>query len=121
MLTKVPTFLSRWHKRSDKELAQTRASIAIEDSKPVREETTDRNPTYAWINQELAKAKSDLAAYQAQAAATQAIVDQYQAKSRDLDQKGIIEGGFAAQYKSYRGKLVFSTCGSARKREWKTP
>jgi uncharacterized protein involved in exopolysaccharide biosynthesis len=84
----------------DKELAQTRASIAIEDAKPVREETTDRNPTYAWINEELAKAKSDLAAYQAQAAATQAIVDQYQAKSRDLDQKGIIEGDLLRNIKS---------------------
>ena len=66
----------------------------------MREETTDRNPTYAWINEELAKAKSDYAAFSAQAAATQAIVDQYQTKSRDLDQKGIIEGDLLRNMKA---------------------
>ena len=76
----------------DKQLAQTRASIAAEDAKPVREETTDRNPTYAWINAELAKAKSDYAGLQARASATQAIVTQYQATSRDLDQKSLLQG-----------------------------
>src|SRR5208282_4397149 len=33
----------------DKELTETRASIANEEAKPLRDETTDRNPTYAWI------------------------------------------------------------------------
>ena len=84
----------------DKELAQTRASIATEEAKPVREETTDRNPTYAWINEELAKAKSDYAGLQASAIATQAIVNQYQARSRDLDQKGILEGDLLRNMKS---------------------
>jgi uncharacterized protein involved in exopolysaccharide biosynthesis len=84
----------------DKELAQTRASIAAEDAKPVREETTDRNPTYAWINEELAKAKSDYAGLQARATATQAIVAQYQARSRDLDQKGLIEGDLLRNMKA---------------------
>jgi uncharacterized protein involved in exopolysaccharide biosynthesis len=76
----------------DKQLAQTRASIAAEDAKPIKEETTDRNPTYSWINEELAKAKSDYAGLQARETATQAIVAQYQERSRDLDQKGLIEG-----------------------------
>jgi uncharacterized protein involved in exopolysaccharide biosynthesis len=84
----------------DKQLAQTRASIATEDAKPVREETTDRNPTYAWINGELAKAKADYAGFQARAVATQSIVDQYQKKSRELDQKGIIEGDLIRNIKA---------------------
>ena len=84
----------------DKELAQTKASIATEEAKPVREETTDRNPTYSWINEELAKAKSDYAGLQASAIATQAIVNQYQATSRDLDQKGILEGDLLRNMKA---------------------
>lgn len=73
----------------DKELTETRASIANEEAKPLRDETTDRNPTYAWINEELAKAKADDAALRARAAATQSIIAQYQANAHDLEQKGL--------------------------------
>ena len=75
----------------DKELTETRASIASEESKPLRAETTDRNPTYAWITEELAKAKADDSGLHARAAATQAIVAKYQASAHDLDQKGIVQ------------------------------
>jgi uncharacterized protein involved in exopolysaccharide biosynthesis len=73
----------------DKELAETRVSIANEEGKPLRAETTDRNPTYAWITEELAKAKADDSALKARATSIQAIVARYQANAHDLDQKGI--------------------------------
>ncbi|HZQ95694.1 MAG TPA: GumC family protein [Candidatus Sulfotelmatobacter sp.] len=75
----------------DKELADTRASIAAEESKPLRDETTDRNPTYAWISEELAKAKAEDNALQARAAAIRTIVARYQANAHDLEQKGIVQ------------------------------
>ncbi len=75
----------------DKQIADTRASIASEEAKPLREQTTDRNPTYAWINEELAKAKSDYSALQARAAATQAVVGLYQAKAQKLEENGLIQ------------------------------
>jgi uncharacterized protein involved in exopolysaccharide biosynthesis len=75
----------------DKEVADTQASIAAEEAKPIKEETTDRNPTYAWINEELAKAKAERSGLQARAAAQQAIVGTYEAQARDLEQKGLVE------------------------------
>ena len=69
----------------------TKASIAIEEAKPLKEQTTDRNPTYAWINEELAKAKSDYSALQARAVATQAIVGVYQAKAHQLEESGLVQ------------------------------
>ncbi len=75
----------------DKQIADTRVAIAAEDSKPIREEVTDRNPTYAWINEELAKARADYSALQARAAAMQAIVSEYEGKSRQLEAKGIVQ------------------------------
>jgi uncharacterized protein involved in exopolysaccharide biosynthesis len=75
----------------DKQIADTRAAIAAEDAKPLREATTDRNPTYAWINEELAKAKSDYSSLQARAAATQAIVALYQGKAQKLEQNGLVQ------------------------------
>ena len=75
----------------DKEIADARASIVAEESKPIRAETTDRNPTYSWINEELAKAKAEDSGLQARAAAIQATVSNYETKTRDLDQKGIVQ------------------------------
>ena len=75
----------------DKQLAETRTSIATEEGKPIKDETTDRNPTYAWVNEELAKAKADDSGLQARAAAIQATVAQYKGKSHELEQKGIQE------------------------------
>jgi uncharacterized protein involved in exopolysaccharide biosynthesis len=71
------------------QIAQARAAIAAEDKAPVREETTDQNPTYQWVDGELAKARADLASYQAQAAATTKIVRDYGSSARLLGQKDI--------------------------------
>jgi uncharacterized protein involved in exopolysaccharide biosynthesis len=84
----------------DKQIAETRASIATEESKPVRDETTDRNPTYAWVNEELAKAKADDSGLQARAAAMQAIVSKYQGKAHELEQKGIQQQELLRQVKT---------------------
>jgi uncharacterized protein involved in exopolysaccharide biosynthesis len=75
----------------DKQIADTRASIVSEESRPIREETTDRNPTYGWINEELAKARADYSGLQARAAAMQAIVSTYETKARELDEKGLVQ------------------------------
>jgi uncharacterized protein involved in exopolysaccharide biosynthesis len=90
----------------DKELAETRASIASEEGKPVRDETTDRNPTYAWINEELAKAKADDSGLQARAAAIQATVAKYQGKSHELEQKGIQEQDLLRKVKTEEGNYL---------------
>ena len=71
------------------QIAQARAAIAAEDKAPVHEETTDRNPTYQWVDEDLAKARADLASYQAQAAATAKIVRDYRSSALLLDQKDI--------------------------------
>lgn len=73
----------------DKEIEETQKSIAAEEAKPLKDETTDRNPTFAWITDELAKAKAEESGLQARAAAMRAIVAQYQEKAHELDQKGI--------------------------------
>jgi succinoglycan biosynthesis transport protein ExoP len=75
----------------DKEIADARAQIVTEESTPIRAETTDRNPTFGWINEELAKAKADYSGLQARAAAIQAIVATYETNARELDQKGLVQ------------------------------
>jgi len=75
----------------DKQIAETKTAIADEETKPLKEQTTDRNPTYAWINEELAKAKADYSALQARAAATQAIVAVYQTRAQKLEETGLVQ------------------------------
>jgi uncharacterized protein involved in exopolysaccharide biosynthesis len=75
----------------DKEIADTKSALAKEEGTPVSEETTDQNPTYQWINEELAKAKSDLRGLKARETATQAIVNVYTNSARVLDEKGLLQ------------------------------
>ncbi len=75
----------------DKQIADTRASIATEEAKPLREQTTDQNPTYSYVTTELAKAKADYSGLQARAAAMQSIIGMYKTQATQLEQKGIQE------------------------------
>ena len=73
----------------DKEISDTKIQITTEESKPLKAETTDRNATYSWISEELAKAKADDSALKAKATSIQLIVAKYQSTAHELDQKGI--------------------------------
>ena len=76
----------------DKQITDTRAALTLEETSPVKEETTDQNPTYAWVNGELAKAKSDLAGLEARETALNAIVDVYMSQAHKLEEQGILQG-----------------------------
>jgi uncharacterized protein involved in exopolysaccharide biosynthesis len=76
----------------DKEINDTRSALTLEETSPVKEETTDQNPTYAWVNSELAKAKSDLAGLEARETALNAIVGVYISQAHKLEEQGILQG-----------------------------
>lgn len=84
----------------DKQISDTKAQIADEESKPVRENTTDVNPTTQYVTTELAKAQADYSALQARAAATQTIVGMYRKQAEDLEQKGIVHGDLVRTQKA---------------------
>jgi uncharacterized protein involved in exopolysaccharide biosynthesis len=84
----------------DKQIEDTRASIASEESKPLRDKVTDENPTYSWIGTELAKAKADYSGLQAREAATQTIVAMYQGSTRQLEEKDLARHDLARTAKT---------------------
>jgi uncharacterized protein involved in exopolysaccharide biosynthesis len=61
----------------DRQIADTTAAIADEEGKPVRDETTDQNPGYQFIKDELAKAQVELSGYRARASAVRGIAIDY--------------------------------------------
>ena len=75
----------------EKQIADTRASIAAEESKPIREETTDQNPTYQWLRSELAKAETDLRGLKAKTSAADTIAHQYRDTARHLQDSGLVQ------------------------------
>jgi uncharacterized protein involved in exopolysaccharide biosynthesis len=88
LLTKYePTY--RLVQEVDAQIAQTQASITKEAQSPVREDTTDQNPTYQWVVGELAKAKADLPTLQANADATANTIRDYRGRLLALEQKGV--------------------------------
>jgi uncharacterized protein involved in exopolysaccharide biosynthesis len=74
----------------EEQIAQTRAAIAGAEKAPLRDETTDRDPTYEALRAELAKSKTEFAATQARTAATSALIRTYRTESQQLDRKELL-------------------------------
>jgi uncharacterized protein involved in exopolysaccharide biosynthesis len=73
----------------DTQIAQTRTAIA--DAEKLRDETTDRNPIFEWVDSELTKARSQLAAERARAETLKRTVRSYGEEASNLDRKEVIE------------------------------
>jgi len=93
----------------DKELADTNAALAKEESSPVKEEVTDQNPTYAWVSAELAKAKADLSGFQARETSLVTIVNGYKEQAQQMEQQGILQGDLMRTEKADEANYLLYT------------
>jgi len=75
----------------EQQIKQAREAIVAAENAPLRDETTDRDPTYEAVRSELTKANTDLAALQARAGATSAMIRSYRTKSERLDHQEIVQ------------------------------
>jgi uncharacterized protein involved in exopolysaccharide biosynthesis len=75
----------------EQQIAQARDAIAAAEKAPLRDETTDTDPTYEALRAELAKANTELAALQARATATESMVGSYRAQSQRLGQEELLQ------------------------------
>jgi uncharacterized protein involved in exopolysaccharide biosynthesis len=99
LLTKFePTY--RPVQEVDEQITQTREAIATAEKTPLRDEITDRDPTYEALRSELAKSKTELAATEARAAAMSALVRTYRTESQKLDHKEVLHESILRAAKS---------------------
>ena len=84
----------------EREIQKTRASIAAEDAAPLRENTTDVDPTHTLVASELAKAKADLSGLLARQTSMETTARHYQAAVHDLENKGIVEQDLQREVKA---------------------
>lgn len=71
--------------RLEEELGQLREALASAEQAPLRDETTDRNPTYQWLRNEAARVQTERAALLARAAATRRTIAGYRQRARRLE------------------------------------
>jgi uncharacterized protein involved in exopolysaccharide biosynthesis len=90
----------------DAQIEQARAALA--EKSQVHEQTTDRDPTYEWSRGELAKAKADLGALQARAAALEVTVRSYEENARSLAAKEVEQGDLTRTIKAAEEKYLLS-------------
>jgi uncharacterized protein involved in exopolysaccharide biosynthesis len=90
LLTKYePTY--RLVQEVDQQIADAKSAIAAEESKPIRDESSDQNPDYQWVQAELTKAQADLSGLKARAAAAAAVAAKYHAQAQGLDQNMVTQ------------------------------
>ena len=75
----------------NKQIADAKSAISAEESKPIREETTDQNPNYQWVRAELTKAQTDLSGLKARETAATSIVSLYRDASHRLNRSGVVQ------------------------------
>lgn len=75
----------------EQQIAQTKDAIAAAEKAPLRDETTDTDPTYEALRAEHAKASTDSAALKARETATAGMVRLYRAESERLDQQEALQ------------------------------
>ena len=74
------------------EIARTREALESAEKAPLREEVTDRDPTYDMLLGELARARAELTALEARDSAISGTVVTYRDLARQLNQKEIVQG-----------------------------
>jgi uncharacterized protein involved in exopolysaccharide biosynthesis len=84
LLTKYePTY--RLVQEVDQQIADAKSAIAAEESKPIRDESSDQNPDYQWVQAELTKAQADLSGLKARATAAATVAAKYHSQAQSLD------------------------------------
>lgn len=73
----------------EQQIKQTEDALADAERSQVQEKTTDRDPNYELVRQDLTRSRSELVGLQARSAALGSLVAMYQDKARWLQQQGL--------------------------------
>ncbi|MGB6689736.1 MAG: Wzz/FepE/Etk N-terminal domain-containing protein [Terracidiphilus sp.] len=76
-------------READQEIAQDKAAIAQAEERRYVTETTDRDPTYELLREDIAKSEADLSGQRATLAATKRSIQSIQAQMVNLDQLSV--------------------------------
>jgi len=92
--------------RLEEELGQLRDALASAERTPLRDETTDENPTYQWLLNEAARVRTEHDALIARAAAMRRMVSDYRERAHRLDGQSIEQQNLLRAVKSAEENLL---------------
>jgi uncharacterized protein involved in exopolysaccharide biosynthesis len=84
----------------DQEIAQTQAAIISATKQQYINQTTDRDPIFVLMSEDIAKTQADLAFHQADAGALQSSIRSLQMQMVDLDQKALKQADLLREVKA---------------------
>ena len=84
----------------DQQIAAAKSAISAEENKPIRDESSDQNPDYLWVQAELTKAQADLSGLKARAAAAADVSAKYHTQAQSLDQSMVTQQNLAQDAKT---------------------
>jgi uncharacterized protein involved in exopolysaccharide biosynthesis len=87
-------------------IAKTRATIAAEQAKPMRDETTDRDLTYEWMRAELAKARTDRDSLQSKAAVIGQSIFESEQRIRQLGETSLKQDDLQREVKTLEANYL---------------
>jgi uncharacterized protein involved in exopolysaccharide biosynthesis len=90
----------------DRQIAETRATIAAEELSPVKDETTDQDATHEWARAELAKGQVELSGLEARAKATETMRSSYAEAAQRLGDRAILQEQLRRNLKSAEEKYL---------------
>lgn len=85
---------------ADQEIAETQAAIKESEKTQYLNQTTDRDPTYELLREDIAKTKADLASQKATASAVASSIDSMNHQLVDLDQKFVKQSDLIRETKA---------------------
>jgi uncharacterized protein involved in exopolysaccharide biosynthesis len=105
LLTKYePTY--RLVQEVNQQIADAKAAISAEESKPIRDQTTDQNPDYLWVQAELTKAQADLSGLKARATAAASVAANYHEEAQRLGQNEIVQDNLLTAAKTQEANYL---------------
>jgi len=90
----------------DRQIAETRTTIAAEELSPVKDETTDQDATHEWARAELAKGQVELSGLEARAQATRVMRSSYQQTAERLGDRAIVQEQLRRNLKAAEEKYL---------------
>jgi len=85
---------------AESEIAETEAAISEAQKARYENHTTDRDPTYELLREDVAKTRADLAAQRATAAAVETSIKSMQSQMVDLDSKAVKQANLIREVKA---------------------
>jgi uncharacterized protein involved in exopolysaccharide biosynthesis len=89
-----------------RQIDETLDAISKAEKQPVKEQTTDRNPSYEWLQSELTKSSAELATLHARANASLDVMGEYKTQLESIDLKGATQQDLLRDVKEAEGNYL---------------